>query len=174
MDYITKRLSRKDIRQFAIVFRKIFGVEQDVPFPVLYALEKVPDIFKGSAVCVVKDSELPPNIPARCTPLSDGGFLIEISETDYEGAYSRSVGGYLAHICHEMCHAFLFTLGYTPIYERSFHNREVRPCESVEWQAKALCGEVMMPYEATIDLTVEQIAAKYHVSLEAAMYRKRY
>lgn len=174
MDYKTKRLSRKNIRQFAVVFRNIFGVEQDAPFPVLQALERVPDIFKGSVICVVEDSDLPPNIPARCTPLSDGGFLIEVSQTVYDGAYCRNVGAYLSHICHEICHVFLFTLGYTPVYERSFHNREVRPCESVEWQAKALCGEIMMPYEATKNLSAEQIAQKYHVSLEAAQYRKRY
>lgn len=174
MDYITRPLSRKNIRQFAFVFREIFDVPQDTPFPVLHVLESIPDVFGGSVVSVVKNNELPMNIPARCTPLANGGFLIEIKQSVYEGAYYRNIGAYLNHICHEMCHVFLFTLGYIPIYERSFHNRQIRACESVEWQAKALCGEVMIPYKATLYLTAKEIAEKYHVSLVSAQYRKRY
>ena len=70
-----------------------------------------------------------------------------------------------------MCHGFLFKIGYTPIVERSFGNNEIRPFESVEWQAKALCGEVMMPYEATKNMSLEEIVEKYHVSKGSAYYR---
>ena len=45
---------------------------------------------------------------------------------------------------------------------------------SVEWQAKALCGELMMPYNATKHLSIEKIMDKYGVSYEAAVQRKRY
>lgn len=58
--------------------------------------------------------------------------------------------------------------------ERSFNNNELPAYVSVEWQAKALCGEVMMPYEATKNMSTEEIVNKYGVSKSSAQYRKKY
>ncbi|MDO4467703.1 MAG: ImmA/IrrE family metallo-endopeptidase [Bacillota bacterium] len=58
--------------------------------------------------------------------------------------------------------------------ERSFENGTIKAYESVEWQAKALCGEFMMPYDETIDMTLNDIVKNYGVSLEQAKYRKKY
>ena len=38
MDYETKALFRNDIRRLAPIFREIFGVKKEGPFPVLQAL----------------------------------------------------------------------------------------------------------------------------------------
>lgn len=175
MDYMTKETTRKEIRGFAKVFRFIFGVKDDSsPFPVLDALEKLPDVFKGSNYVVVEDKELPARVPARCYLDEFGNFTIEIQESIYLGAYEHEIGAYLGFICHEMCHIFLYKIGFTPIIERSFGNNELPPYKSVEWQAKALCGEVMMPYDATVEMTWEEIMSKYHVSKGSAKYRKGY
>lgn len=175
MDYITKPTTREDIRNFSKIFRIIFGVEDDnAPFPVLNALEKMPDIFKGSNYIIVEDGDLPTNVPARCLLNEFGNFTLEIKESIYKGAYENQVGAYLGFICHEICHVFLYKIGFTPIIERSFGNNKIPSYESVEWQAKALCGEVMMPYNATADMSCEEIMNVYHVSKGSARYRKRY
>lgn len=54
--------------------------------------------------------------------------------------------------------------GFTPIYTRSFANNEIPAYRSVEWQAKALCAEVMIPYEESIGMKPKQIVDRYHVS----------
>ena len=77
----------------------------------------------------------------------------------------------LLMITHELCHVFLFKIGYTPIVERRYGDRQLKPYESVEWQAKALCGEVMMPYDETKGMSVYEIKAIYGVSDEQANYR---
>ena len=171
MDYITKPLSRKQIRFFANIFREIFGAEPTGRFPVLDALDIFPEVFPGSYYEVVENSELPDNVPARCIPTGPETFIIQIAESVYSGAYERNVGGFNAHILHEMCHAFLYAIGYTPLLNRSFKNGVIKPYESVEWQAKALCGEILMPYEETKGMPVSKLMLNYGVSKDAAKKR---
>ena len=129
MDYITKPTSRKELRKFSKVFRFLFRVTDDnSPFPVLNALEILPDVFKGTTLSIVEDNDLPPNVPARCFPDEYGNFTIEIKETVYKGAFEKQIGAYLDFICHEICHIFLFKIGFTPVVERSFGNNE-NDCE---------------------------------------------
>lgn len=174
MDYITKPASRDLLRRMAPYFREIFGVKLTGAFPVLEALEKVPEIFEGSTFEIVPDNQLPSTTPAQCTLTSEGGYLIEIKESVYKGAHEKNVGAYLGFICHEICHLFLFEIGYQPIHERSFANNKIPAYKSVEWQAKALCGEVMMPYNETEGLNENQIISRYHVSKGFASQRMKY
>lgn len=66
---------------------------------------------------------------------------------------------------------FLFEIGFKPIYSRSFSKGEIPAYRSVEWQAKALCGEVMIPYEESQGLKKSEIIEKYNVSEAFAKYR---
>lgn len=174
MDYKTKPLSRKDIRRFAKIFRKAFGASPIGPFPVLEALESVPDIFPGSDFLIVQDEDLPTTVPCRCIPngkMADS-FTIEIKDSVYSGVYANQTGAYRDHICHEMCHLFLFYIGYRPFMERCYHERDLKKYESVEWQAKALCGEVMLPFNETRGYDDPEILAEiYGVSKAQAKYR---
>ncbi len=176
MDYMTKSTSRADLRALSVLFRSLFNVPQTGPFPVLDILDKLPDIelFKGTTILIVADGSLAPGIPAQCTPLTDDSFLIEIKQSIYDGAYLNNVGAYRAHILHEICHVFLFKLGFKPILTRQFADNELPAYCSVEWQAKALCGEVMMPYDETKDLSKKEIIRKYMVSPAAADERMKY
>lgn len=174
MDYKTNALSRKDIRKFSLIFRKIFKVDATSPFPVLHSLERLPDVFCNCNFEILDDNLFSKTTMARCIPNDLGGFTIQIKASIYRGAYEKHIGAYLGFICHEICHIFLFKIGYKPIYERSFSNGELSAYESVEWQAKALCGEVMMPYEATEKMTVSEIMQKYHVSKGFAKMRQNY
>lgn len=173
MDYETKPTSRKDLRRYASYVRKLFDVPAGGPFPVLDALEKLPDIFEGSCYQVVEDNKLPPQTMAQCTPNDNGGFTIEIKESVYVGAYKNQTGAFLGFICHEICHIFLFEIGFTPIYARSFSDGEVPAYCSVEWQAKALCAEVMLPYVETCGMKPKELMETYHVSKAFATNRRK-
>lgn len=170
MDYETKPLTRETIRSFVPYYRELFDVPHTGPFPVLEALEKIPDVFKGSRYEIVEDGELEPKVMAQCTPNELGGFTIKIKESVYVGAYENGVGAFLGFINHEICHVFLFFIGYTPIYKCSFENNELPAYSSVEWQAKALNGEVMIPYDECKNMSKKEIIKKYHVSDSFADY----
>lgn len=164
MDYETKPTSRKDLRRFATYLRKLFDVPLTGPFPVLDVLEKLPDVFENTNYRIVDDDDLPPQKMAQCTPKEDGGFNIEIKESVYMGAYEKQIGAFLGFIGHEICHVFLFTIGFKPIYSRSFEKNEVPAYRSVEWQAKALCAEVMIPYDESRGMNKKEIVDRYKVS----------
>lgn len=102
------------MRTLAVFFRHIFGVNDGEKFPVLWALEQVGNIFEGTIVAIVEDEELPSNVPARCYPDEYGNFTIEIKNSVYLGAKDKKIGAYCGFICHEMCHVFLYKIGYTP------------------------------------------------------------
>ena len=173
MDYETKPTSRKDLRHLAAYVIKLFDVPEGGPFPVLEALEKLPDIFDGSGYQIVEDKKLSPQTMAQCTPNDTGGFTIEIKESVYVGAYENQIGALLGFICHEIYHVFLFEIGFTPIYARSFADGELPAYCSVEWQAKALCAEVMLPYEETRGMKPNELVDTYHVSKAFATNRRK-
>lgn len=171
MDYETKPTSRADLRRYAPILRRLFEVPLTGPFPILEVLDRIPDIFEGSNYVIVADEELPAKTMAQCTPNNAGGMTIEIKQSVYDGAYQRNTGAFRGFICHELCHLFLFSIGFTPIYARSFEDGEIKPYCSVEWQAKALCGEVMIPYDESRGMTKEEIQEIYQVSSAFARYR---
>ena len=124
MDYLTKPTSRSDIRKFAKIFRSLFGVQEHGRFPVLEALELVPTVFQNSTYEIVPDYELPPKTMAHCFLNSAGGYTIQVKESVYVGAYEKHIGAFLGFICHEICHLFLFYIGFTPIHARAFGEQD--------------------------------------------------
>lgn len=169
MDYMTKPISRIELRKLSKLFRRVFDVPLSGPFPVLRVLDKLEQIFNTN-YDVVEDSELPSNVMARCFEREGGGYTIQIKESVYSDAYDGD-GASLGFICHEICHIFLFYVGYKPVFERSFADNRIEPFRSVEWQAKALCGEVMIPYEESANMNEEEIMRKYKTSRSFAQYR---
>ena len=170
MDYKTKPTSREELRNIAQCIRALFKCDDKFRFDVLTAFEKMPVIFPSVTCTIVEDDEIEGGIPARCIPDFDGHYTIEVKSSIYDGA-AAGIGGYRAYILHEICHAILCMLGFTPILDRAFKNKELKPFESMEWQAKALCGEIMMPYEETEGLSVKQIQHLCQVSRESAELR---
>lgn len=164
MDYKTKPTSRRDLRIYAKFMRRIFGVPLEGKFPVLFILDKLSDVFSDCNYCIVEDDQMPAQTMARCIPNDQGGFTVEIKESVYDGAYLKNIGAFRGFICHELCHIFLFKIGFMPIYERSFDNNSLEAYCNVEWQAKALCAEVMIPYEESMGKTKEKIIDDYQVS----------
>ena len=170
MDYKTKPTSREELRGIARFVRKLFKCKNKYRFDVMDAFEKIPSVIPAVTCLVVEDDEIEGDIPARCVPDFEGHYTIEVKSSIYDGA-AEGIGGYRAHILHEICHAILCLLGFTPILDRAFKNNELKPFESMGWQAKALCGEIMMPYEETEGMTVRQIMNYCKVSAEAAQLR---
>lgn len=167
MDYKTKPISRDELRSIAKFIRKKFTCKNKYRFDVIDAFERIHDIFPQITVEVVENDKLSVNNPGRCTPDGFGNYHIEIKESVYNGAY-HNVGAYRDHIMHEISHAILCILGFTPIFERSFKDEELKPYESMEWQAKALCGEVLVPYDKIKGLSKEQIINYCKVSKQCA------
>lgn len=118
MDYQTKPISRKKLRLLSKVFRSLFGLGENSPIPVLQVLERVPNVFRGTIFLVLEDFELPCNIPARCYLVEKDNFSLLRSRIAfmkvYEGAL-KGVGWCRGVICHEICHVFLYKIGFTPI-----------------------------------------------------------
>lgn len=86
MDYRTKPLSRPAIRQISKSVRRMFGLNQAEPFPVLQILDKICILFDGTDYLVVEDEKLPAEVFAWCYPKPEGGYRIEIKQTVYDGA----------------------------------------------------------------------------------------
>lgn len=174
MDYVTNPISRQGLRGIARVFREIFSLSSQECVPVVDLLDVFCQRLGNVTYDIVENWELPSNVPATTELGTDGIFTIKIKEIVYNGAKYRNVGGYRNHIMHEMCHVLLMKIGFRPLLARSFSNYEIKPMCSAEWQAKALCGEIMMPYEATRNMSVSEIVDTYKVSVQSAQQRKKY
>ena len=174
MDYETKATSRNELRLFLKLFRSICGYSPDEPIDPIELLDRLPELegFENVRYEVVYNNELPGAVPAQCLCTEDG-FLIQIKESVYNGAFNKKTGGHRMHILHEIMHVFAYKLGFHPVFSRSLDGK-IPAYKSLEWVVKALAGEAMMPYEATIGMTVEEIAEKYGVSTTAASARLKY
>ena len=172
MDYRTKPISREKLRNYAGMIRKLFKCRNKYFFNVVSAFEVFPIWFPNVSIEIVcdDDPELK-DVPGTTIPDFNGNYCIKVKESVYNYAHFKKNGGYRMHIMHEMCHVFLFMLGYLPCIDRTYKNNELTPYESVEWQAKALAGEVLIPYESTKGLSLNQIVKKCKVSKDAAKKR---
>lgn len=177
MDYKTKPISRNDLRAIARWFRHQFKCKNKFRFDVIDAFERIHQLFPQITTEVVEDESndviTDLSVPAACNPDMKGNYHIAVRERIYEGA-CRGVGGYRAHIMHEICHAILCLFGFKPdlSLNRTFKNNEIEPryC-SMEWQAKALAGEILVPYEETIGMSLRKIRFLCTVSEPLAKYR---
>lgn len=172
MDYATRPMKRIEARKIASVLRTLLGYDGEKPFDPLRELDRINSFIREIDYEVVEDDELPRNVHASCEIGPNDTCLIKIKESIYEGARS-GIGGYRMDITHEIAHALLYRLGYRPIMSRGFENNTLNPCISAEWQAKAVAGEVMIPYEATKDMSINEIVWIYGVSFDAAEMRKK-
>lgn len=173
MDYETKPTCRNDLRLYAKLFRSICGFDYNEPIDPITLLDRLPDMegFGDVRYEIVYNNNLPGNVPAQC--IKDEGYLIQIKESVYEGAYEKNIGGHRMHIMHEIMHVFADKLGFQPKFSRKLNKDTPCYCK-LEWIVMALAGEVMMPYEATKYMSVAQLMKNYGVSKAAAEKRQKY
>lgn len=84
MDYITKPISRGELRTIAYWFRKVFKCKNKYLFDVIDAFERIHSIFDNITVEVIEDDDetnFNKNVPAQCTPDMKGNYHIEVMES---------------------------------------------------------------------------------------------
>lgn len=172
MDFPTSPMSRKEAIKLGEIFRTLFGYDEHSPFNPLEALERIHLVMPDVTYQIVEDNDLSQVVHAVCEMDENEKFTIKIKETIYCEAYENANGASLMDITHEMVHPFLYKMGYKPIMARCYGNLTIPAYISAEWQTKAVAGEVMIPYEASKDMTYQEIMDTYHVSLTAANYRR--
>lgn len=184
MDYESRlSLTRIQVREISKFARRMLKIKT-VKFPVLKALEKLIDKFPNNLYYrIFPDDEFETNVMAELFPEGNDVYCIKIRETVYEKAVNGDRAS-LGFICHEMCHFILihiFDAG--PVmyvtksglaYARSFKDKELPRYKSMEWQAMALCGEIMIPYEICKDYSFKQIVSRTDSSDEQTKYFLRW
>jgi len=181
MDYETSYiLTREQIREIALLFRKMFEV-RTILFPVMKILDLLEKRFSDNLYYYVDDDvNFENNVMAVLeTEEDDNHFHIRIRESVYNKALNgdRACIGY---ICHEMCHFILiYIFGIGPkqyinsegiSYARSVEIKSIPAFKSMEWQAMALCGEVMIPYDKCKYYSLEKIIEETQSSKKQANY----
>ncbi|MCI8471962.1 MAG: ImmA/IrrE family metallo-endopeptidase [Clostridiales bacterium] len=174
MDYETRATNRNELRLYAKLFRTICGLTAEEPIDPIILLDKLPEFegFEDVRYEIVYNDVLPGNVPAQCEK-TEGGYLIQIKESVYMGAHEKKTGGHRMHIVHEIMHAFADKLGFTPVFSRRL-TKEIPHYRRLEWVVKALAGEVMMPYEATDEMSARELMSNFGVSKAAAEKRLKY
>lgn len=152
-----KPMSRKSIRALAMEFRKLFGLENELYFPVVPFIEWCMPIL-GLEYEVVEIGEMGNTYGLTNT----GDNTLRIREDVYEGA----IKGNPRHrftLCHELGHFILHTPDRV-----SFARGEVPAYQDPEWQANTFAGELMAPYNLTCCMSVEEIMRACGMSKTAA------
>lgn len=180
MDYESRLiLSRRKIRMIARFARELLNIKT-VKFPVFKALEELINKFPENLYYHVDDDDkFDKNVMAELVLENDNAYCIKIRETVFNDAV-RGDRASLGFICHEICHFILIhifdagpVLYFNEIglaYTRSFGEKELPRYKSMEWQAKALCGEIMIPYDRCKNYSFKQIVSRTGSSNEQTKY----
>ena len=179
MDYETSIiLNREQIRLISKLFRRMFKI-RTILFPVMKILERLVIKFDKNLYYVVEEDEMfEKNVMAALVPEENDFYCIRIRQSVYDKALAGDRAS-LGYICHEMCHFFLIhVMGVGPklcvaadnlVYARTIDDN-TPAYKSMEWQAKALCGEVMIPYERCRNYSLTDLIKKTNSSTEQAKY----
>lgn len=171
MDYETKPTSRRQLRIIAKLIRNKYNIKT-IEFPVLKILDQLIEDNPDDLFYVVEDDKkFDKNVMCYITSASTDGYCIHIRNSVYAGAVNN-VGSCLGFICHELAHFILMHLfDFKAIINCETNpKRNISHCKSVEWQAKALCGELMIPYEECKSLDIKEIIKLTKSSEKQAKY----
>lgn len=173
-------LSREKIRLLSKLFRDLFKIKT-ILFPVLKVLDKMEMKFSDNLYYSVEEDKcFEFGVMAELVNVEDEEhFCIRIRQSVYDKACNGDHAS-IGFICHEMCHFFLiFVCGIGPkkyytseglVYAKAIAGKAEPIYNSMEWQAMALCGEVMIPYERYINYSFKQIISRTKSSNEQAKY----
>ena len=125
----------------------------------------MPLLFSGFHHEVMPRTYFPPNIHAE-TAIKER--VIRIREDIYHGAI-RNMGRDRMTVAHEVGHYILLVAKGLKLY-RSFEGVQIEAYRDPEWQAKALAGELLCPFNLIKGMATPQIALACGVSDEAAQY----
>jgi hypothetical protein len=158
-------MSRIEIREFARVVRKMFGLDESLYFPIVEVLEFViPQIIEDFSFEIVTHNELP-NAYAITKPDKK---IMKVRQDVYERAINNSERDRFT-LCHELGHLLLHDNSNI-----SFARGDTLPFENPEWQANTFAAELLAPYHLVKGMNVDEIAEKCVMSRTAAdiQYKK--
>ena len=165
--YCVEAKSRMELRQLAKKIRKMFGLENELYFPIVDVLELLPEFDSEAYFEVVEVDELEPGEHAVTDVISK---TIKIRSDVYEGAFN-GIGRDRMTLAHEFAHFItLCVCGFR--LARSFDGYSIPAYKDPEWQAKCLAGELMIDSELIKNMPVEEVSDKCGVSIQAATIQK--
>lgn len=150
-------MSRRNLREFVDEFRKMFGMENVLYFPIVKFIEWIlPELGFDYEIVAAKEM-------GNAYGVTHTGMrVMKIREDVYEGAVRGNPRDRFT-LCHELGHFLLhtpdrvsFARGYIPTY--------MNP----EWQANVFAGELLAPCKLVRGMTPQEIADKCGMSLTAA------
>ena len=163
--YIADPLSRKDIRSIANKCRKIFGLEDEINFPIIELIEYLAN--NGRCNLEICSFDEMGTKYGETIPLEN---LIKLREDIYEKATEND--GFSRSTCaHEFLH--LIRHGEETVSfcrkEEDFIKR--RAYEDPEWQANCFSGELLVPKHLVKGMSVDEVMEKCNVTLSMAKYQ---
>lgn len=166
MIYLAKPTSRREIRMAANLVRKIQG-DEGLYFDIMRFLEQtLPIIQPGFSLCVKPKQEM-----GECHGLTfPEQKEIWLREDIYDGAMEGKGRDRLT-AAHELFH-LLFHAKNQIGFART-GGGEIPAYKDPEWQADAFGGELLIPYDKAMHLTIPQIIASCGVSEKAARFQFR-
>ena len=164
--------TRNELRDKAREFRLKFGIENQLHFDVVKVLESTELHYPDFNYQIVTDDD----IKEIAIPLSEDEFSIYDSNNKiayirdfiYENAQNNDGFSRMA-IIHEISHHIVCKI--SPIIEKYEETHLIDACYDAEWQAKCLAGEILVPYDLTLSMSVGEIREKCSVTLVAACYQ---
>ena len=167
--YKAEPLSNDDIISLTQHIRKLLGCGSDTPLNIVAILEfAMPKMYEKFDISIKTQQEMKVDTHAYTDPNTN---QIVIREDIYDRA-RHGEGRDRFTIAHEIGHYILHNSSLLTL-TRVYQNEVVKPYEDVEWQADAFAGELLCPSFAIKDLSVEEAARKYGVSLQAARTQKK-
>lgn len=166
MVVIAEPIQRIKLRALANMLREHSGHKDELYFPIISFVEhKMPRLFPDFNLEIIRKIDFPSDIHGY-TAIDERA--IRIREDIYHGAILGG-GRDRMTIAHEVGHyVLLVAKGYK--FYRNFEETQVEAFRDPEWQAKALAGELLCPYNLIGNMTPQQIALACGVSNEAAQY----
>lgn len=150
-------MSRLAIRKLVMEFRKLFGLEDVLYFPIVRFIEWcLPQL--GLEYEILSISEMRDTYGLTNTKKN----TLLIREDVYLGAIAGNPRDRFT-LCHELGHFILHTPDRV-----SFARGEIPAYRDPEWQANTFAGEIMAPYKLTCCMSVEEIMDKCGMSRQAA------
>lgn len=166
MVIIAEPIQRSRLRELATKLRELSGNSDTLYFPIVKFTEhKMPFWFNGFHLEIMPKSYFPPDIHGE-TSIDER--VIRIREDVYHGAI-RGMGRDRMTLAHEVGHYILLVAKGLKLY-RSFEGVQIEAYRDPEWQAKALAGELLCPFNLIKGMATPQIALACGVSDEAAQY----
>lgn len=163
---IAAPLSRQQIRNVAMVIRKLDGTDNKLYFDIVRFMEiKLPRLIPSFTLIIEERSAL-----GECHGLTyPDRNEIHIREDVYERALTGSGRDRLT-MAHELFHLLQHEKNNIS-YARIKSESDIEPFRDPEWQADAFGGELLMPAHLIYNMSADEIADKCKVSHKAASYQ---